>query len=54
MRLLGRPRTQHAAARGATEKDIKATYKDGILEVRVPAPKAAEPQPAKKIPIARG
>lgn len=38
---------------GATEKDIKATYKDGILEVKVPAPKAAEPKPAKKIPIAR-
>jgi HSP20 family protein len=31
-----------------TEADIKADYKDGILEIRVPAPKAV---PAKKIPI---
>jgi HSP20 family protein len=34
---------------GVTEADIKASYKDGILEVRVPAPKTAEP--AAKIPI---
>ena len=32
------------------EADIKASYKDGILEIRVPAPKAA---PTKKIPIAK-
>jgi len=38
---------------GATEGDVKATYKDGILEIRVPAPKAAEAKPAVKIPIAR-
>jgi HSP20 family protein len=31
-----------------TETDVKADYKDGILEIRVPAPKAV---PAKKIPI---
>jgi HSP20 family protein len=36
---------------GTTEKDIKATYHDGILEVRVPAPKQVKP--AAKIPIAR-
>ena len=36
---------------GTTEKDIKATYHDGILEVRVPAPKQAKP--AARIPIAR-
>ncbi len=37
---------------GTTEADIKATYKNGILEVRVPAPKAVEEAPAKaKIPI---
>jgi HSP20 family protein len=35
---------------GITEADIKATYKDGILEVRVPTPESA---PATKIPIAK-
>jgi HSP20 family protein len=36
---------------GATEADVNASYKDGILEVRVPVDqKAAE---AKKIPIQR-
>ncbi|HUA31781.1 MAG TPA: Hsp20/alpha crystallin family protein [Streptosporangiaceae bacterium] len=34
---------------GATEADIKASYKDGILEVRIPE---AKQEPAKKIPIA--
>ena len=38
---------------GATEADVTATYKDGILEVRVPAPKPAEPEPPKKIEISR-
>jgi HSP20 family protein len=36
---------------GTTEKDIKATYHDGILEVRVPAPKQVKA--AARIPIAR-
>jgi HSP20 family protein len=35
---------------GATEADITATYKDGILEIRVPAP---QPPPAKKIPVSK-
>ncbi len=35
---------------GVSESDITATYKDGILEVRIPVP---EPAPAKKIPIAK-
>jgi HSP20 family protein len=35
---------------GVSEADIKADYKDGILEIRVPAP---EPAPAAKIPIAK-
>lgn len=36
---------------GASEQDVKASYKDGILEVRIPVDrKAAE---AKKIPIQR-
>jgi HSP20 family protein len=33
-----------------TEADIKANYKDGILEIRVPAPQAV---PAVKIPIGK-
>ena len=36
---------------GASEEDVKASYNDGILEVRVPC---SEPAPqAKKIPIAK-
>lgn len=35
---------------GVKESDIKATYKAGILEVRIPEPKV---EPAAKIPIAR-
>jgi HSP20 family protein len=35
---------------GVAETDIKADYKNGILEIRVPAP---EPAPATKIPIAK-
>ena len=29
---------------GVTEKDIHAKYKDGVLELTVPAPKVAEPK----------
>jgi len=36
---------------GATEEDVKATYKDGVLEVRVPVAQAAAD--TKKIPITR-
>ena len=36
---------------GASEKDVKATYSDGVLEVRVPI--NAEQAAAKKIPISR-
>lgn len=40
---------------GTTEADIKASYKDGILEVRVPAPKPPEEEAAPtKIPVQRG
>jgi HSP20 family protein len=35
-----------------TEKDVKATYKDGILEVRVPIDEARAE--GKKVPVARG
>jgi HSP20 family protein len=36
---------------GATESDVKASYKDGILEIRVPT---QEPPPPKKIEVTRG
>ena len=36
---------------GASDKDVKATYKDGILEVRIPVD-AAEAD-AKKVPVQR-
>ena len=39
---------------GATEADVTASYKDGILEVRVPAPKKPVEAAARKIPITRG
>jgi HSP20 family protein len=37
---------------GASEGDVKATYKDGILEVRIPIDRAKAE--AHKIPVARG
>jgi HSP20 family protein len=36
---------------GATDKDVKATYKDGILEVRLPIDRAQAEE--RKIPIER-
>ena len=36
---------------GASEKDVKATYKDGILEVRLPIDREAAQ--ARKIPVTR-
>lgn len=38
---------------GTKSDDIKASYKDGILEVRVPTPKA-EHHDAKKVSISKG
>jgi HSP20 family protein len=38
---------------GVAESDISATYKDGILEIRVPVPERTETEP-KKIDITRG
>lgn len=35
---------------GVSESDVTATYKDGILEIRVPAP---APEPAQKIAITK-
>lgn len=40
-----------ALPKGATEKDVKASYKDGILEVTVPVAAPAAEQ--KKIPVTR-
>ena len=38
---------------GASPDDVTATYKDGVLEVRVPVAEVAAPEPS-KIPITRG
>jgi len=38
---------------GAKEEDITATYKDGVLEVRAPAPETAPVETTKKIRIDR-
>lgn len=38
---------------GASPEDVTATYRDGVLEVRVPVAEVAAPEPS-KIPIARG
>jgi hypothetical protein len=35
---------------GVTEADITATYKDGVLEIRIPEPKR---EPANKIAISK-
>lgn len=39
---------------GVTESDIKASYRDGILEIRIHAPKAAAKPESKRIPIKHG
>jgi HSP20 family protein len=39
---------------GATEADVKATYADGILEVRIPIDAVAAVSEATRVPIARG
>lgn len=36
---------------GVSEADVKASYADGVLEVRIPYPEA---KPAVKVPIAKG
>lgn len=42
-----------ALPKGTPDDAVKATYKDGILEIRVPLPKTAVEAP-KKIPVAKG
>ncbi|MGO4493299.1 Hsp20/alpha crystallin family protein [Arthrobacter sp. 2YAF22_2] len=39
---------------GAKEEDITASYKDGVLEVRAPAPVATTGEASKKIRVDRG
>lgn len=38
---------------GVTDKDVKATYKNGILEVKIPMPKS-EPEATTKVPVTKG
>lgn len=38
---------------GSSEKDVKASYKDGILEVRVPLPNPVEAGPATRIAVTK-
>jgi HSP20 family protein len=40
--------------KGTTQADVKASYKDGILEVRVPAPAEDSTPASVKFPIAKG
>lgn len=42
-----------ALPEGVSEADIKASYKDGILEIRVPVPTQPAPE-ARKVPVTRG
>jgi HSP20 family protein len=39
---------------GVVESDIKASYRDGILEIRIKAPKAVAKPDTTRIPIKRG
>ena len=41
------------APKGLKDKDVKATYKDGVLEVRVPAPEPETPRKATKVKVTR-
>ncbi|MGY1669829.1 Hsp20/alpha crystallin family protein [Geodermatophilus sp. SYSU D00710] len=41
-------------AEGATEDDIRAEYKNGVLEIRVPVAQAQVESEPRKIPVARG
>ena len=39
---------------GVKEGDVTASYKDGILEIRVPVAAEEEKPPVRKVPISRG
>lgn len=43
-----------ALPRGVQQADVKASYKDGVLEVRAPLPEQGQEAGASKIPITRG
>ncbi|MFF2243658.1 Hsp20/alpha crystallin family protein [Arthrobacter sp. NPDC058130] len=49
----GRSSRSIALPAGAKEEDITATYKDGVLEVRAPAPEVLTGETSKKIRIDR-
>ena len=49
----GRSARSIALPAGAKEEDITATYKDGVLEVRAPAPEVVTGETTKKIRIDR-
>ena len=38
---------------GSLEEDVKASYKDGILEIRIPLPKPEAAKPATRIPVVK-
>lgn len=38
---------------GTSESDVQATYHDGILEIKVPAPKEERKETARRIPVAK-
>lgn len=42
-----------ALPEGCSADDVKATYKDGMLEIRIPMPKAQTSPPATKIAVTR-
>jgi HSP20 family protein len=49
----GRFRRDLTLPEGVTDADIKATYKDGVLEIRMTVPQAADAKPnATKVPVA--
>jgi HSP20 family protein len=43
-----------ATGDGVKEGDVSASYKDGILEIRVPVAAEEEKPPVTKVPISRG
>ncbi|MDD0857680.1 Hsp20/alpha crystallin family protein [Arthrobacter alpinus] len=43
-----------ALPEGATEEDATASYKDGIMKVRAPMPRAESAQEPAKVSITRG
>ena len=38
---------------GTSEADVKASYKDGILEIRVPVPAAGEKKPVTRVSVTK-